>query len=103
MAGCQGRQTLEHMASEVCHDQGDSQGDQVQGPVSSPMATLPSPCLPGNVLHQVGQGCQGDTEADGVRKGLRPRRRCDSQESRQQERPASAAHCTINAVSQPSA
>ena len=59
-----GWKTLKDVASEVCHDQRDSQGDKVQRPVSAPMAALTAACLPSNILHQVGEGCQGDAKTD---------------------------------------
>jgi hypothetical protein len=57
---------LQHMAGEVRHDQGHGCGHQVQGAVAPPVGARAAARLPGDILRQVGEGRQGDPEADGV-------------------------------------
>jgi len=87
------RRTLQHVAREVGHDERHGGQRQVDWAEAAPVRPAAAEGLPVRVLRQVGERSQCDCEADAVREGLRPRRRSDPEESRQQERPASASHC----------
>ena len=89
--------TLQHVAREVGHDQRHGGAGQVDRPEAPPVRTAAAERLPVSVLRQVGERGERDGEAEVVREGLRPRRRGYSEYPRQQERPASAAHCAHTA------
>jgi hypothetical protein len=81
------------MAREVGHNERHGGQCQVDWAITAPVRPATAEGLPVRVLRQVGERGQCDCKADVVRQSLRPRRRSDPEESRQQERPASASHC----------
>ena len=87
---------LKRVPGKICHDERDTQKYEVERPVPLPMRQLVPPenfVVVVDVLRDVRQHGQRDTEADGVRKFLRAAKVLarDAQERCEQERPASGA------------